>query len=116
HKGTQLPAVTVSIGVADLDTGAPDDLLRRADTALYAAKNSGRNQVKRWTVELDTESPNGTDEPAEPTGETKRTAPADRSATAANDGARTNGKESGTATDTPAGRSARRNGGQDGGY
>ncbi|WP_265942509.1 sensor domain-containing diguanylate cyclase [Dechloromonas sp. A34] len=118
HKGTQLPAVTVSIGVADLDTDAPDDLLRRADSALYAAKNSGRNRVKRWTAELETDVADGADRnepavPAGPTGETKRTAPADRSATAANGGARTNGKESGT--DAPAGRSAR-NGGQDGGH
>ncbi|HSG23190.1 MAG TPA: sensor domain-containing diguanylate cyclase, partial [Azonexus sp.] len=57
HNGTQLPAVTVSIGVADLTTGAPDDLLRRADTALYAAKNSGRNRVMRWSDDLDTGLP-----------------------------------------------------------
>lgn len=53
HKGVQLPAVTVSIGVADLASGSPDDLLRRADTALYAAKNGGRNRVMRWADELD---------------------------------------------------------------
>jgi diguanylate cyclase (GGDEF)-like protein len=57
YKGTRLPAVTVSVGVAELDSGTPDDLLRRADTAMYAAKNSGRNRVIRWSAELDAESP-----------------------------------------------------------
>ncbi len=38
--------VTVSIGVAALRPGeAGDELLRRADEALYAAKNAGRDQV-----------------------------------------------------------------------
>jgi len=57
YNGTQLPAVTVSVGVAELDSGTPDDLLRRADSAMYAAKNGGRNRVMRWSAELDAGSP-----------------------------------------------------------
>lgn len=39
--------VTISIGVAERDDriGGPDDLLKRADEALYEAKRLGRNQV-----------------------------------------------------------------------
>ena len=42
---------TVSAGVAalDEDVNGIDDLLQRADTALYAAKGAGRNQVVRWS-------------------------------------------------------------------
>jgi diguanylate cyclase (GGDEF)-like protein len=71
YKGTQLPPVTVSIGVADLAAGSPDDLLRRADTALYAAKNGGRNRVMRWAESLETGAPAsaGRREPAEPAGD-----------------------------------------------
>ena len=40
--------VTVSIGIAEPETGMTqvDELLRRADTALYRAKNAGRNCVQ----------------------------------------------------------------------
>jgi two-component system cell cycle response regulator len=37
--------VTVSIGLATWDGEAPDDLLQRADEALYAAKDAGRDRV-----------------------------------------------------------------------
>lgn len=49
--------LTVSIGVAGLEirTGAPisslDELLHRADVALYQAKNSGKNQVSLFPEE-----------------------------------------------------------------
>ncbi len=41
-------SITISLGVAICEDGAdtPDTLVRRADTALYAAKASGRNRVK----------------------------------------------------------------------
>ena len=41
--------LTISFGVAELEPpeeGAPEDWLRRADTALYRAKSAGRNRVE----------------------------------------------------------------------
>ncbi len=48
HEGTPLPTVTVSIGVADCHEGRAQNLQRRADIALYAAKHGGRNRVCCW--------------------------------------------------------------------
>jgi diguanylate cyclase (GGDEF)-like protein len=45
YEGVEL-AVTVSIGWAAWDGEAPDELLRRADVALYEAKNAGRDRVE----------------------------------------------------------------------
>src|SRR3954451_8028538 len=42
--------VTVSIGVATWDGEAPEQLLHRADEALYAAKQAGRDRVMAATV------------------------------------------------------------------
>tara|TARA_B100000315_G_scaffold258359_1_gene310174 strand:- start:2236 stop:3288 length:1053 start_codon:yes stop_codon:yes gene_type:complete len=44
--GEQLGAITLSIGVSTYEFGEPlSELIARADTALYAAKNQGRNRV-----------------------------------------------------------------------
>jgi len=45
HEGLEL-AVTVSIGWAAWEGEAPDELMRRADVALYDAKAAGRDRVE----------------------------------------------------------------------
>jgi two-component system cell cycle response regulator len=42
--------VTVSVGVATWDQEAPEQLLRRADQALYGAKDAGRDRVMAATL------------------------------------------------------------------
>jgi len=49
HDGNRRGLVTVSLGLSVLISGeSGEDMLRRADTALYAAKAGGRNQVMAW--------------------------------------------------------------------
>ena len=45
HDGSEL-AVTISAGWATWEGEAPDELLRRADDALYEAKRAGRDRVE----------------------------------------------------------------------
>lgn len=47
-------SVTISIGVADrIDRNeSPDDVIKKADEALYAAKKAGRNRVIMWDEKL----------------------------------------------------------------
>jgi len=49
---------TVSAGTAVMDTGmdSVEDLMRRADVAMYAAKGGGRNRVVCWAPELSREN------------------------------------------------------------
>ena len=42
--------ITVSIGIATWDGEAPEELLHRADEALYAAKDGGRDRVAAATL------------------------------------------------------------------
>jgi diguanylate cyclase (GGDEF)-like protein len=45
YKAERIP-VTISLGVTDFRPGdTPDDIIGRADAALYKAKEQGRNQV-----------------------------------------------------------------------
>jgi len=48
HYDGELIAITISLGVATIssDMEPLDQLLARADAALYDAKESGRNQLK----------------------------------------------------------------------
>jgi diguanylate cyclase (GGDEF)-like protein len=50
-------SVGVSIGLAEARNGdSVEDLLRNADTAMYAAKENGKNRVERFRTEMFTEA------------------------------------------------------------
>jgi diguanylate cyclase (GGDEF)-like protein len=45
-------SVTVSVGIATspTDAASKDELIEKADQALYQAKHNGRNQSVRWGI------------------------------------------------------------------
>ncbi|HEX7603610.1 MAG TPA: diguanylate cyclase [Polyangiaceae bacterium] len=45
--GAAYPVVTISVGIAELGIGGADASLKKADEAMYRAKNAGRNRVAR---------------------------------------------------------------------
>src|SRR5882672_6312956 len=60
YHGRRLSRVTVSIGLAELERGTnPQQLLARADVALYAAKQGGRNRTE-WPGRARPEKPRRT--------------------------------------------------------
>jgi len=56
HRGSPTGMISVSIGMAVLDyasratVNGPDDLLNRADSALYKSKRNGRGRLSVWTT------------------------------------------------------------------
>jgi diguanylate cyclase (GGDEF)-like protein len=57
-EGNHIP-VTVSLGVLHVDvnvTDPPDELVRKADDALYHSKNTGRNRVSVYGVDCGSQS------------------------------------------------------------
>lgn len=50
-KIEDLPPITISLGIATYpyDGTDPEDLIKKADAAMYAAKRAGRNQVVQYT-------------------------------------------------------------------
>ncbi|WP_217915816.1 GGDEF domain-containing protein [Miltoncostaea marina] len=52
--------VTASLGVAEMDGRGPEDLVRRADLALYRAKAGGRDRCVAWATGMEaTAAPSG---------------------------------------------------------
>jgi diguanylate cyclase len=50
HSGDEPVHISASFGAAQLDQKLPvEDIIERADSALYAAKVAGRNTVRCWT-------------------------------------------------------------------
>jgi diguanylate cyclase (GGDEF)-like protein/PAS domain S-box-containing protein len=55
HLEKDIGYISGSIGVSlyPFDAATPDDLLRKADQAMYAAKHTGKNQFNYFTKEMD---------------------------------------------------------------
>jgi diguanylate cyclase (GGDEF)-like protein len=53
-KIKDLPPITISLGIATFpnDGSDIDDLVKKADAAMYAAKRAGRNRVMKYTADI----------------------------------------------------------------
>ena len=53
--GGRVASVSVSVGIVDFDSGSSDieEILRRADVAMYAAKTAGRSRIHIYDASLD---------------------------------------------------------------
>ena len=49
-----LPPITISLGIATypFDGSALEDLIKKADAAMYAAKQAGRNKAVKYTGDI----------------------------------------------------------------
>jgi diguanylate cyclase (GGDEF)-like protein len=53
-KLENFPQITISLGIATypLDGTELEDLIKKADAAMYAAKRAGRNKVVKYTPDI----------------------------------------------------------------
>ena len=53
-KLEDFPQITISLGIATypLDGTQLEDLIKKADAAMYAAKRAGRNKVVKYTPDI----------------------------------------------------------------
>lgn len=56
HRGSKLQELTISLGIAESkvnEENSIEELIYKADKALYKAKSLGRNQSQVWDIEID---------------------------------------------------------------
>lgn len=53
HAGVARVSASIGVSLYPFDASMPDEMLRKADQAMYAAKQTGRNQFHYFTKELD---------------------------------------------------------------
>jgi diguanylate cyclase (GGDEF)-like protein len=55
QKLESIPPITISLGIATypLDGTELGDLIKKADSAMYAAKKAGRNKVVKYTPDIE---------------------------------------------------------------
>jgi diguanylate cyclase (GGDEF)-like protein len=61
-KLENMPPITISLGIATFpsDGRELEDLIKKADSAMYAAKRAGRNKVVKYTADIELVGENNT--------------------------------------------------------